>query len=190
MDYRKVYDSLIEKFLLNPPLYKDGVEKHHIVPKCLGGLDVKTNIVKLPARYHYVAHILLWKSYPIGSIERKKLAFAVSRFHNNRGNGKYTRCYKLNSREYAKAQLENAQTCRERMLHETPEERKKYGSPGKLNPMYGAIRVDFSKTVSMNNKKNIGCHWFNNGLRNVLARECPVGFVKGKCRTGRFTKEN
>lgn len=190
MNYKKVYDALIQKFVNNPIEYKDGTEKHHIVPKCLGGLDTKSNLVRLPSRYHYIAHILLWKSYPIGSDERKKLAFAVARFHNNRGNGKYTRTYRLNSREYERVQLENTISCRERMLRESSEERKKYGLPGVLNPMYGVIRKDFSKTVIENNKKNIGCHWYNDGIKNVLAKSCPEGYVKGKCRTGRFTKSN
>lgn len=29
------------------------------------------------------------------------------------------------------------------------------------------------------NKCYIGTHWFNNGLKNIRAKECPEGFVPG-----------
>jgi hypothetical protein len=34
-------------------------ENHHILPKSLGGLNEKTNIVRLTAREHYIAHLCL-----------------------------------------------------------------------------------------------------------------------------------
>jgi hypothetical protein len=40
------------------------VEKHHIIPKCMGGTNKKDNLVDLTAREHYVAHQLLAKIYP------------------------------------------------------------------------------------------------------------------------------
>ena len=47
-------------------------EKHHIIPKCMGGTDEKNNIIPLTAKAHYVAHHLLHKAYP----NNKKLANA------------------------------------------------------------------------------------------------------------------
>lgn len=40
------------------------VERHHIHPKCLGGNNNKSNIVKLTPEEHYLAHQLLVKMYP------------------------------------------------------------------------------------------------------------------------------
>jgi len=37
------------------------VEKHHILPRSLGGSDLKSNIVSLSAREHFVCHMLLTK---------------------------------------------------------------------------------------------------------------------------------
>lgn len=37
------------------------VEKHHIIPKSMGGSNNLSNIVKLTAREHFVAHWLLFK---------------------------------------------------------------------------------------------------------------------------------
>ena len=36
-------------------------ERHHIVPRCLGGDDAHSNIVHLTPEEHYVAHLLLVK---------------------------------------------------------------------------------------------------------------------------------
>lgn len=40
------------------------LEKHHIIPRCLGGTDDIDNIVKLSAASHLEAHILLLKLNP------------------------------------------------------------------------------------------------------------------------------
>ena len=37
------------------------IEKHHILPKCLGGSNKKDNLVSLPAREHFLCHWLLTK---------------------------------------------------------------------------------------------------------------------------------
>ena len=39
-------------------------EKHHVVPRCLGGSDDPSNLVRLTPEEHYVAHQLLVKLYP------------------------------------------------------------------------------------------------------------------------------
>lgn len=40
------------------------VEKHHVLPRCMGGCDSVENIVVLTAEEHFVAHQLLLKIYP------------------------------------------------------------------------------------------------------------------------------
>ena len=57
MDYQKIYDNLMKKRLENPPTEK--FERHHIVPRSLGGSDNKDNLVRLTLREHYIAHLLL-----------------------------------------------------------------------------------------------------------------------------------
>lgn len=63
MNYSKLYNNLISYRKSNPPL-TDYTEIHHIVPKCMGGTDSVTNLVKLTAREHYLAHRLLYKANP------------------------------------------------------------------------------------------------------------------------------
>lgn len=73
MDYQKLYYRLIEKYR---GLVLEGyVERHHVVPKCLGGTNDKTNIVALTAKAHFVAHHLLHKIHP----QNRKLANAFGK---------------------------------------------------------------------------------------------------------------
>src|SRR5688572_18294241 len=39
-------------------------ERHHVLPRCLGGGDERGNLVLLTAEEHYVAHQLLVKMHP------------------------------------------------------------------------------------------------------------------------------
>ena len=57
MDYKKIYDQLIESRRDNrPPGY---TERHHIIPEALGGSNDKENKVRLTGREHWIAHLLL-----------------------------------------------------------------------------------------------------------------------------------
>jgi len=62
MNYEKHYTKLIERAKLRKiGGYK---ERHHIIPRCMGGGDEKANLVDLTPEEHYVAHQLLVKMYP------------------------------------------------------------------------------------------------------------------------------
>ena len=55
------------------------IEKHHIIPKSLGGSDNLDNIVALTAREHFICHLLLTK-FTKGK-DKRKMCFALSSFH-------------------------------------------------------------------------------------------------------------
>ena len=59
MNYQKIYNNLINRAARR--ISEGYVEKHHIVPRCLGGTDAKENIVSLYPEEHYLAHLLLCK---------------------------------------------------------------------------------------------------------------------------------
>lgn len=62
--YKKTYEALIDKGLnrvLEDNIY---TEKHHILPKCMGGKDEENNYVTFTAREHIIAHMLLSCMYP------------------------------------------------------------------------------------------------------------------------------
>ena len=69
-------------------------ERHHIIPKSLGGTNKKTNIVKLTPREHYICHLLLTRmcNYKPNKIKmcrafqamRLKPADGINRIINNK----------------------------------------------------------------------------------------------------------
>lgn len=62
MNYIKIYNDLMMR-AKNRKL-TGYTEKHHIIPKCLGGTNDKSNLVQLTAREHYIAHQLLVNIHP------------------------------------------------------------------------------------------------------------------------------
>ena len=97
--YKSWYDSIIQKAKVrNLSGYK---EKHHILPRCLGGKDTKTNLVKLTAREHFIVHMLLCK-FTKGQARIKMLyAFNFMSVVRNKN-----RDYKINSKIAQKLRLE------------------------------------------------------------------------------------
>lgn len=77
MDYESHYLRLMAKAKrrkIESPLvgYK---ERHHVIPRCVGGGDEANNLVDLTADEHFVAHELLVKMFP----EERALIFALKR---------------------------------------------------------------------------------------------------------------
>lgn len=85
-------------------------ERHHIMPRCLGGTDDESNLVDLFAKEHFIAHKLLAQENP----ENDNLAYAwwmmavVSSENQER--------YELSPEEYEEAKKIFSNAQRERML--------------------------------------------------------------------------
>ena len=75
MNYKRIYNNLIQNRVDNP-LIEGYLEKHHILPKSLGGTNDKDNLVNLSAREHFVCHYLLAKMYKKESNEWYKMNHA------------------------------------------------------------------------------------------------------------------
>lgn len=72
--YYKTYNSLIDKCLKSTYSSDVYTEKHHILPKCMGGTDNQSNLVIMSAREHIIAHLLLMNAFP----EISGLTFAAN----------------------------------------------------------------------------------------------------------------
>lgn len=82
MNYEKHYNLLIDR-ARNRTL-EGYSERHHIIPKCMGGDNSKENLVRLTAEEHYVAHQLLVKMYP----DNDSLVYALRRMSGGKSNRK------------------------------------------------------------------------------------------------------
>ena len=107
MDYQRIYDQIIDRAKKEGRLYGKDVyyERHHIIPKCVGG-EGKThqwrthpNIVLLTAREHFICHQLLCQIYP----NESKLKFALWAMSNQKTDN---RDYKIGNRQYERMKQE------------------------------------------------------------------------------------
>lgn len=71
MNYEKIYNQIVNR--AKNRILECYTEKHHIIPRCMGGSDDKENLVSLTAREHFLCHHLLVRIYP----ENIKLKFAL-----------------------------------------------------------------------------------------------------------------
>lgn len=78
MNYKRIYNALIER--AKTRLLEGYVERHHIVPRCMGGSDDRSNLVALTPEEHFLAHVLLVKIHP----EEKNLILAVQKMCRGR----------------------------------------------------------------------------------------------------------
>lgn len=96
MNYKRLYDNIINNAVSCNRVKGVGLENHHIVPRCMGGDDSDDNLVYLTCREHYLVHKLIAKQYK----ETKwygKLIVAVWLMSNIKGKSDVCR----NSREYS-----------------------------------------------------------------------------------------
>lgn len=126
MNYEKIYNQLTDH-AKNRSL-EGYTENHHIVPRCIGGSDDKSNICPLTPEEHYLAHLILVKIYP----HDNRLVFAAwnMQFHNThqRMNNKLHGWLKRKhaeaaSEKFRKMWAENREDIRRAMIAErnTPE---------------------------------------------------------------------
>lgn len=61
MNYQKIYEKLMIR--AEDRELTGYFERHHVIPRCMGGTNNRENIVKLTPEEHFLAHVLLLKIY-------------------------------------------------------------------------------------------------------------------------------
>lgn len=125
--YTSFIKSCISKNVITPP---PCIEKHHIIPKCLGGSDYVTNIAELTPRQHYIAHAMLSVLY------KENLKIQQAFWIMVHGNDNHERKYNSNLYNFLKSRRS------ELMKGSMPEQFEEFSS-GKCNSKMfsGKIRV-------------------------------------------------
>lgn len=77
MKYKKWYDDLMRTRQLRKKEDGQLYEKHHIIPRSLGGTNDQSNLVYLTPREHFLAHWLLIK-FTFDN-DKKKMLYALHR---------------------------------------------------------------------------------------------------------------
>lgn len=153
MDYQRIYNQLIENAkLADRKKVKGGqyFERHHIIPKSIGGLDDKDNLVLLTPREHFVAHKLLVEIYP----KNRKLYQAAWLMITKTGND---RTYQVTSREYEFFRQQVSINMSETRKGWVPDQKflddLSKRTSGSGNPMYGRRGADNPNTGRKNTEE-------------------------------------
>jgi len=154
MDYKKHYELLINRSK-NRQL-TGYIEKHHIIPRCLGGNDDSDNIANLTPEEHYVAHQLLIKIYP----DNDSLVYAANKMTVSSKN------VKRNNKRYGWLKRRYVKVCRKRV--------------GEKNPSYG--KGWYHCPVTLDNgkfsEKDIPHGWVKGRVPQLINRYCKFCHIK------------
>lgn len=206
MNYTKIYDNIINNAINEYRLKSRAIiyESHHIVPKCMGGTNEKSNLVLLTPKEHFVCHQLLCHIYP----KNNKLKFALWGMCNQL-NGDVIRNYTISANTYAwakKLQYEaNSKLHKGKILSDGHRKILKYyainhnpnkGKFGKLNPLWkvprtNEIKSKISISKLLNPSKN--CNYrgqyitpagiFESPLQAALAMNISRGKIYNRCKS-------
>lgn len=160
MDYKHHYNLLIDR--AKGRLLEGYTEKHHIIPKCMGGSNYKENIVKLTPEEHFVAHQLLVKMHPgnLKLLHAAHMMTVTSKSNQKRNNKMYGWLRKKRSEKLRQWALKNNIRPPDRTGTKHKEETKRkisegtkgrkgsysmLGKKGKDCPNYGSKRTEEQK---------------------------------------------
>ena len=152
MNYQKIYNNLINRS--KDRSTKGYVEKHHIIPRCLGGTDSKENIVNLYPEEHYLAHLLLCKLNKNNS----KLLYAAmnmtsgSMINNGKRNNK---AYGWLRRQYAKAMSGDNNPSRQNPNLQKEASKKRIGQTRSKETKLRMSQAQKGRTFSEETKKKM-----------------------------------
>ena len=209
MNYTNLYNQLLDKYgsIEKDKSKTDYRERHHILPKSMGGSNDKNNLVYLPARVHFICHRILCKIYP----DSHKLKFAFWAM-SNQLYGDVTREYKVTSYIYNIAKIEfskansklhsgkklsenHLKIIRDRMIGNT------INKKGSENPNFGKNRSletinKIKETKLKNPEKNCKfkgyyltpCGKFSSGSKAAIANNCDIHTIRKYCLNNANTK--
>ena len=194
--YTKIYYQIIDR-AFNRDKIEGYTERHHIIPKCVGGTDEPSNLIRLTAREHFVCHLLLPKMHTSNKLKFALVMLTVSNQH-------HTNRYVPNSRIYEIVKKINVEASSVRSKGKAKHNvgKKKYYNPktGEEKLLFdqiegwlpGSPKLSKSLTGIHKNKK----YYYNPETMEVINIKenstPPEGWVKGNpnaaTNTGVFGK--
>jgi hypothetical protein len=152
MNYKRIYNKIIENRRINPLNENEYGEKHHVTPRSLGGEDTSDNLIRLSAKEHFICHALLAEMYEEGSNEWYKMNHAFmmmkcSTIHQQRYFN--SRLYELKRKDFSTVMSES--------------------QSGKGNSQYGKVwmyHLDMEDTVKVS--------------KSLIEEYEKLGYVRGR----------
>lgn len=168
MNYQRIYNQII-KNAQNRTLegYK---EKHHILPKCLGGSNDKENLVELTAKEHFLCHMLLCEIYP----NNIKLYHALWMMSNIKKRKNFQCGDFISSRQYERLKIKRSLLLKKQWY----KKRKDQGLTINEEYIVSFIKLYPNVNLTKNNKHCINyCHNNNLNIKNIICK-CNKGIKR------------
>jgi hypothetical protein len=146
--YYRIYMNLVKRGQIDRSL--EFKEIHHIIPKSMGGKNIKENLTELAPREHLLVHRLLTKITT--GRNKSKMHFALWRMINSKGYKITSRTYEL-LRESHSEFLRNYQTGRTWKQNNAAKEKARLRSTGEKNNMFGKKHSEKTKRIISEKKK-------------------------------------
>jgi hypothetical protein len=173
MDYLQIYNQLVAKRIAEP-LPKGvlgGREKHHILPKSVGGKNTKDNLVYLSVREHFVAHRLLAKIYPDSTLTYA--VWLMTCFH------KKSDGFILSSRLYEKLRKDHAERVSNNSFKSEMTSKKLTG------------RKQSAEHIAARTKSRLeNGPWLSKEAKDNISNGVKEAYLNGKLIPRGFTKED
>lgn len=124
-------------------------EKHHVLPKCIGGTDEEENLIDLFAKEHFIAHKLLALENP----KNEKLQYAWWCMCSCKEyNGK--RIYDVSPEDYEEARIRCVNLQKNRVISEDEKKKQKeLALKGEDHPWYGKHHTEETKQKIRESRK-------------------------------------
>ena len=172
MNYQNIYHALIRKALQKNRVKvpNDGYDRHHIIPKSVGGDNSSSNLVLLTGREHYLAHKLLVKMYEGDA--RKKMIYALWWMSKTKSCNKYSNKSKITSRDYEYAR----KLFIESNLNNDPERKESF----RKNHQSGIYKYDYERVSTT----------IRNTLRQLSPEEMKARMLKSTMTADPIARAN
>lgn len=156
-------------------------EKHHIIPRSIGGKDSKENLVVLTAREHYIAHLLLTKCVKKSYRGKILCAYIMMAQVKDRNQERF---YKINSRIFESRKIESNKL--KMGYRHTKEAREKISKNLK-----GVPKPEFTDEHKSNiSNGHKGQNAWNKGLVGVVKYSDETRGKMSKSAKGRVVKDS
>jgi len=183
MDLNILYKKICERGqvrILPKDVY---IEKHHIIPRCMGGDNNKQNITTLTAREHFICHKILCKIYP----KNEKLRLAFWGMCNQKTN----RDYSVSSRDYQYAK----ELCLE--IWKKPKSIEWVNKSKEIRRIRSMERKMRGEKINREQNGELNHNYNKKWITNIETNECkmikgniPDGWKLGRVKVGSLGKSN
>ena len=114
------------------------------------------------------------------SLHKKGKTYFKGKHHTEEAKNKISEAQKgENNSMHGKSPWNKGKKMSEEYCRKNSESHKGKPSPNKGKHLSAEIKKKISDTLKGKPNATKGRHWYNNGIKNIMSKECPPGFMPG-----------